>query len=43
MCRNSRFHFEDVQEAMTHVSVSDFRRAIAAFNGSKAFVAVGLP
>ena len=43
MSRNVRFHFESVQEAMAHVSVAEFRAAIASFDSSHAFVSVGLP
>jgi hypothetical protein len=43
MSRNVRFRFESVQEAVAHVSVADFRAAIASFGSGRAFVSVGLP
>lgn len=43
MCRNPRFQFDNVSDAIDQISVADFRAAILAFNSSHAFTAVGLP
>lgn len=43
MCRNPRFDFDQVIDAMSRVSVADFRAAVLAFKKGSAFLAEGTP
>ncbi|MHB8635795.1 MAG: insulinase family protein [Fimbriimonadaceae bacterium] len=43
MSRDPRFEFATVRDEIAHLTVLDFRAAIAAFGSGHAFVSVGLP